>query len=144
MIITNELLLDEFRAKVECAWCGRRTLQGCHPHHIFSRGAGRLDVRINIVNLCWRCHFDHHNGLRPLRCDLLAVVAARENVLQPDIKAVVYLLRRLPKQPTVERIVLELHSLNGSEKRLVRKTLNAIQENQATPPASAEPSRRLT
>lgn len=100
MIVIDEKLLTEFRRKVQCEWCGKPTPSGCDPHHLFSRGHGggsRLDVRRNLVGLCRDCHNSHHNGHEPMRLDLLAVVAQREQCLQGDIEEEIYRLRRTLK-----------------------------------------------
>lgn len=106
MKILNEKLLEEFRAPGRCEWCGKRC-RVREPHHIYARGmggAGRLDVRINLVALgstlafeC-TCHTDHHAGERPLRDELLAVASAREGVLQRDAEAVIHYLVRLSRK----------------------------------------------
>ena len=55
MKIVCEELLDVFRQATSCGWCKRGT-SGADPHHIFSRGAGRLDIRVNLIPLCRLCH----------------------------------------------------------------------------------------
>lgn len=95
MIIKDVKLLNRFRQGGPCEYCKRMTIRR-QPHHIFCRGlnsARRLDVAINLIALCLQCHADFHNG-RILRCDLLALVAAREQRLQGDIEAEIYQLRR--------------------------------------------------
>ncbi len=101
MRIVNKALLREFAMAPRCQWCGRSVPTGLHPHHVFSRGAGRLDIRINLIPLCPpfvgnNCHGLVHAG-EIMRCDLLAVVAAREDVAQDKIEEYVHLLRRTPK-----------------------------------------------
>jgi hypothetical protein len=59
-------------------------------------GGGRLDIRINLLALCWQCHNEVHAG-HIQRCDLLAIVAARENCLQADIVSEIARLRRAQK-----------------------------------------------
>lgn len=99
MRIVDEKLLDRFRTAGKCEWCGQWF--GCRePHHVFARGMGsgsRLDIRINLAALCLWCHRSHHDGNRPLRCDLLAVVAKREGLLQADVEAEIRRLIRAPK-----------------------------------------------
>lgn len=95
MKIVDEKLLSLFRRGGPCEYCKRMTIRR-QPHHIFCRGlnsARRLDVAINLIALCLQCHADFHNG-RILRCDLLALVAAREGRLQGEIEAELYRLRR--------------------------------------------------
>jgi hypothetical protein len=100
MRIVDEKLLDQFRAAGPCSWC-REHCQRREPHHIHTRGiggGGRLDVAINLVSLCLRCHRSHHDGNEPLTCDLKAIVAAREGRLQDDIEAEIVALRKRRKQ----------------------------------------------
>lgn len=97
MLVIDEPLLNEFRQKGRCEWCARKR-QTC-PHHLHARGmggGGRLDIRVNLVALCQECHDNHHLGNRPLRCDLLAVVAAREKTTQDQILEEIWRLRRTP------------------------------------------------
>lgn len=94
----GEDVLAEFGGPGCCEWCGRWWPMR-HRAHIRHRGMGGdkrglLNVRINLVSLCPPCHYDHHQGHRPLRCDLLALVAAREGRLQGEIEAEIQSLRR--------------------------------------------------
>lgn len=101
--IVDDALLQTFREKPRCEYCLRPTPNGCDPAHIFSRGAGRLDIPINLVALCRSpCHTNNHaansgNRLRPNRDDLLLVVALREGLRVEDIVDEVHRLRRTPK-----------------------------------------------
>ena len=100
MRVVDKALLAVFRSAQRCEWCGKATPEGCHPHHLWGRGLGggsRLDIRLNLAALCARCHRLHHDGHRPLKCDLLAIVAAREHTTQDRIERVVYKIRRTPK-----------------------------------------------
>ena len=97
MIIKNEALLDYFRSKTRCEYCGRR-VKSCQPHHIFCRGLGggsRLDVMTNLVGLCgpFGCHTKFHNGDIP-REELLAIVAKREKTTVEDIENEIWKLLR--------------------------------------------------
>lgn len=96
MIIKDEPLLDEFRAK-RCEYCGYHA--AC-PHHLWARGiggGGRLDIRVNLVALCTVCHTQHHAGNPPYKAVLLNIVAAREGVTVDEIHETVWALRRAPK-----------------------------------------------
>jgi hypothetical protein len=95
--LVDEALLEEFRAKRRCEWCGRKLRHRPQPHHIFSRGAGRLDVRCNLIALggaadCG-CHDLVHVG-KPLRRQLLAVAAGREGMTVIQAEQLVWRLRR--------------------------------------------------
>jgi hypothetical protein len=97
--IIDENLLRSFREKPRCEWCGKPNVGQLQPHHVRCRGmggGGRLDVPVNLIALCAvPCHDDAHHG-RITATDLLAVVAAREGVLQQDIIDEVNRLRRTP------------------------------------------------
>lgn len=95
-IIDDDLLLD-FRLSFRCEWCGRKGPVDCH-HYWYRRGMGggsRLDHPWNLVAICRSCHDDHHAGHRPLRIDLLAIVAAREGVTQDEITQELLRLRNI-------------------------------------------------
>ena len=99
MKIIDEVLLDSFRFSTQCEYCKRTVLTGLDPHHMLSRGFGggtRLDVRINLIALCRECHRRFHDG-HILYADLLAIVSARENMLQDDIEREIFRLRRARK-----------------------------------------------
>jgi len=93
--IIDKTLLQEFREKRRCEFCGNPA-KPLQPHHLFGKGAGgwrRFDISINLIALCVFCHADFHAGLI-MRCDLLAVVAAREKTTQDAIVQTIYNLRR--------------------------------------------------
>jgi hypothetical protein len=93
MRIENENLLDWFRNAPKCEWCRKPTPAGCDPHHVRSRGAGRIDVRENLVSLCRVCHTIHHAGCEPTTEDLLEVVAKREGRTVESIRRKIDRLR---------------------------------------------------
>lgn len=108
MRIVDERLLREFRGPGHCEFCGRWFSQ-LDAAHVFARGMGsgsRLDVPENLVSLDRYCHTSHHDGLAPMRCDLLAVIAAREGCLQHEIEAYIRLLQRLPRGSEIPAAVL--------------------------------------
>ena len=101
MRIIDEKLLSRFRGPGFCDWC-KKYVRGRHPHHLWRRGIGgawRMDLAINLAALCYafqggdNCHERAHSG-EILRCDLLAIVAAREGVQQADIEREMWRLRR--------------------------------------------------
>lgn len=101
MRVIDAELLRVFRGKQCCEWCGWALRSPAQPHHIFTRGMGggsRLDVRINLVALGgpWDCdcHGRHHAGHEPLTCDLVALVAAREGLLQDELEREIWRLKR--------------------------------------------------
>jgi hypothetical protein len=101
VIIKDEHLLAEFRAKTDCERCKRWCPGELDVHHVFARGMGggkRLDVRINLLGLCRWCHHDFHSG-RISRRELLDLVACREQRRPGSIVTEIYRLRRQPKGP---------------------------------------------
>ena len=97
MKIVDEALLDEFRSARKCEFCRERTPRGADPAHIFSRGAGRVDIRENLVALCRNCHLENHAGKMPGRSALLAIAAMREVTTADAITEKVYWIRRTRK-----------------------------------------------
>ncbi len=95
-------VLDLFRRAEWCEWCGEATPGGCDPAHVYSRGAGQVDIRLNVVSLCRTCHSKEHNG-NITKAELLAVVARREGVKVETIGKVVQAIRRWPKEKPLPR-----------------------------------------
>ncbi len=105
MRIIDNRLLAEFRSAGPCEvcakWCRKR-----EAHHIHTRGAGRLDVRINLIALGsteQRQCACHRNAARIGRAAFLEIVARREQTTVDAIIEEIYRLRRLP-QPRVELV----------------------------------------
>ncbi len=127
MKLENDDALDFARGPGVCDWCKGR-IAGREPHHIFSKGAGQVDIKSNIAAICRVCHTSVHFGEIDDN-DILAVVAGRENVLQGDIEAVVWLIRRMPKisEMTAERYErIVSRELNYSARRLAMKELESF------------------
>lgn len=96
MRVENPDLLTYFRSRPACELCGLPTPFGTHPHHVHTRGAGQLDIALNLVALDPACHQLVHAGKVP-RQRLLEVVAEREGVLPEEVERAVWRLRRRPK-----------------------------------------------
>lgn len=90
-------LMERFRRKRRCEWCNCPLPNGADPAHIFSRGAGQVDIAGNLVALCRKDHNRNHAGLEPTPKQLLALAAKREGTTPEAIRAEVYRIRRLPK-----------------------------------------------
>ena len=91
MIITNDALLEEFRGAWKCECCGKSTLQGCDPHHLWGKGFGggaQLDIRVNLIALCRLCHRKFHDG-HLKKATLLIIVAKREGLTVAGIEAII-------------------------------------------------------
>jgi hypothetical protein len=107
MRIINQELLDLFGTELFCGLCGYKLRHKPEVHHVFSRGAGRLDIRINLIPLGgpWDCgcHHRFHDG-RIKRDDILAAVSRREGFTTESIELTVYALRRAGKSADPEEI----------------------------------------
>lgn len=125
MKIINKPLLASMAHPGPCEWCGK-LCSARESHHIFSRGAGRLDIRINLIALgkgfSCPCHTEAHQG-HITKDDFLAVVAVREKCYQADIRDVVHLLRRMQKEWDGDRLEAEMMDFTVTAKRLFARTL---------------------
>lgn len=108
MIIHNETLLSEFRTPGKCDWCGK-ACAAREGHHLFSKGAGRIDARWNLACLgktlsfqC-QCHSKHHQGLSPTAADLILMVADREKTNGAAIVDAMFYIRALDKNGQLDR-----------------------------------------
>lgn len=120
MRITDDELMEEFRRATHCSYCGVACPQGCDPAHAYSRGAGRLDVRWNLLALCRPCHIrNHHNAIT--RYQVLTVIARRENVALSSIQEAIYLLRRADRGWTSNQWDNEMAGLSEEAERLVNQ-----------------------
>ena len=106
MRLIDEEVLIEARSRERCEWCGRRG--PLDAAHILSKGAGRVDLPCNIVALDRFCHSRSHAGDDPTTADLLAIAAAREGILQDDIRRMVWAVRRAPKGSDLKDVLREL------------------------------------
>lgn len=95
----DEDVLDQFRTLGRCEWCRK----GCRKRvasHIYTRGAGRVDIPENLMGMCVSCELSHHspNG-KPSVKDMETVVALRMGIDPASIKDAVDAARLLPKPP---------------------------------------------
>ncbi len=100
MRIINEKLLERMRRSPRCEWCGKAGIR-LHPHHVVSRGAGGSDFVLNLIALCPvftgnNCHGLFHDG-HITQKDFLAIVAAREGMLQDEVFAEIWRVINAPK-----------------------------------------------
>lgn len=95
MKMNDPELRDLIRQAECCQWCFRFRVSDVH--HIYSKGAGQVDIRGNLIALCRTCHNEYHAG-HILRAHLLAMAAKRENTTQDKIRREVWRIRRLPKE----------------------------------------------
>lgn len=93
MKVIHESLLARFRLPGRCEYCGKPCQDGRDPAHIFSRGAGRIDIAENLVSLCRWCHNSNHLGNSPTKGNLLTIAARREGTTPEEIEAKVMRLR---------------------------------------------------
>lgn len=83
------------RSRIACEWCRAHTELVCA--HIYSRGAGWVDIPANLCGLCWRCHQHSHGGHEPTRDQLLVIAAGREGTTPEAITEEVHRIRRIDK-----------------------------------------------
>lgn len=135
MRIENKRLLREFAKATRCDFCGRHT-QGCDPAHLWSRGAGRLDIRCNLMSLCrglvidksgrissWvSCHQDYDGGLIPKET-MIGKKATIIGYSAADIEHVVLVLKRLPKDPRRDQVKEELRFMSKGGRALMVEEL---------------------
>ena len=76
MRVIHKSLRREFSKRGVCEYCGRKAKTDCA--HIWSRGAGQVDIIENLVSLCRRCHRRSHDGHDPSRSALMVIVCQRE------------------------------------------------------------------
>jgi len=99
MQILDEPLLQLFRDTRRCEVCGKRG--PVQPHHLLARGiggGGRLDIRANLVAVCFGpgtkdCHGRIHQGIIK-RDTLWLIVAKREKRSVASLQEEVWRLRR--------------------------------------------------
>jgi hypothetical protein len=99
IIVINEALLAEFRAKPFCEVCGAPNKVGLDPHHLHHKGLGggsRLDIVENLLAVCRDCHSHIHSGLAD-REHLWWLVALRQEKMVDQIKEHVWEMLRKPK-----------------------------------------------
>lgn len=107
MRIRNPPRLEDFRGPGLCMWC-RKWCDKLEPAHIQSVGAGGSDIGINLISLgcafCCGCHRLSHDGFRPMRIDLEVKVAERLGLQFDQVRGVVNLILRLPKETPYETV----------------------------------------
>lgn len=141
MRIEDEAVLREMRGPGRCEWCGA---YGPHREaaHILARGLGsgsRLDIPLNLVSLGiggWVgyaavcvCHNDSHNGKRPTTEDLLTISGKKVGATWQEVRAVLWMLKRIPKSPTAAEILREMEVLSEPEKVLAMRTIDRAQKH---------------
>ena len=115
----EEAILTLFRNEGLCDWCMLPCKQRDPHHTVIRRGTGggsRIDLAINLTALCHGCHLEHHAGHAPLKCDLMAVIAAREKIDQQTIKDVLRAIRDAPRSWSREEgraVIAEIYAKWG-------------------------------
>ncbi len=100
MRYVDEAVLRLYRGPGKCAICGTFSPQR-EAHHVWSRGAGRLDIGINLVSLggAWSCmcHSRSQSYTIPRKA-VVESVAFREGLDAAFVAQRVPWLRRQPKE----------------------------------------------
>lgn len=120
MKIVCESLLDEYRRKKRCEWCGTPSNDRAHPHHYKCRGLGgghQLDLCINIVALCPTCHAKAHGG-QIARHKIGLILAVRYDAMLASIEEALNFiansptkLRKIPSSRSMGRLSSEARRL---------------------------------
>ncbi len=115
MRIISPETLDRFRGPGRCSWCGKScsTTEG---HHWRSRGAGRLDIRINLLRLGSSLTFEcpcHGilQGKKEHEAKVIELIAIREKTTPEAVETVVNMLLRLPKEPRPWQFAKEMEDM---------------------------------
>ena len=108
MRIEDPQALRQVAETCRCECCNKHCPTGAAPHHLFSRGAGRLDIRLILQPLCLECHADFHNG-KISRAFLLGKRAKKERTTAEAITQVVHWLRALPKDANERQVRTSMH-----------------------------------
>lgn len=107
MNVPNDTLLASYRKPGLCEYCRKPCSMRCAAH-IFSKGAGRVDHPINLIQLGMDalrdcdCHSRSHHGRSPTRDDFLAIVAGREQTSAQRISDTIAAVRACPRKSTFE------------------------------------------
>lgn len=122
----------EYRTPGLCEVC-RKPCRAKECVHIFSVGAGRLDIRCNMVScgstpgFCCDCHSSNHqktNGKIVIQEQLLEISAKREKCKAEDIEPVIWFIRRLDQYSPPEVIMCRAEcELSLSQQALAIKEL---------------------
>ena len=94
MKIVNLKLLAEFSRPGVCENCGKPCPDGRDPHHILTKGAGRVDIRENLCGLCRACHNGFHSCGKPSAAKLFGISAKREGTTAQEAQAKIWEIRR--------------------------------------------------
>jgi hypothetical protein len=109
-----------------CEWCGSRGTR--HNHHVFGRGLGggkRVDADWTLCCLCWTCHNDVHHG-EITRESIIAIVAARCEVLQPDIEEAWRIICNLTGTPQISHVRWLLKTRAAATRNTRRLVLTTV------------------
>lgn len=122
MKILNSSLLKEFAKKKNCELCFDKYV--LHTHHEPPWGSAGLETRLTLIRLCIDCHTHRHAGAA-FRTEqaIVAAICTREKCSEGDREAVVFLLKRSPKDSGREWFFAESLLWATSAIALLDKTL---------------------
>lgn len=119
-------ILKQFGGPGRCEACGLRCRKRA-ACHIYSKGAGRVDARFNLVSLGFDavldcpCHCENHAGGPCSREVLLKIAAKREGTTPAAITEAVHYIRALDKNGAPIRPM----KISAEGMRLVQVALSA-------------------
>lgn len=129
MKIVNEPLLRQFRSR-PCELCGHQPPN--EPHHVIRKGIGggsQIDHPLNLLTVCRWHHEWIHRGMQPpdvrvpTARDLWRIVAKREGVEIDTVEAVMFCVKRLPRDARPHHLDAALEGCDEAVKRLVHDAL---------------------
>jgi hypothetical protein len=111
VILKDDNALNEARNRDRCEWCGKTTTwTRFQAAHIFTRGAGQVDIPENLLGLCCWCHAADQDAGGKMSKLLMQIVSGHRECLLAfvcggedscdwsDIAENVFAVRRLPKE----------------------------------------------
>lgn len=141
MIIIDKPLQKKIRDVGRCLWCGRSVPTECC--HLTAKGNGggfQLDVRWNLWSGCHECHMNQHAGhvlVDDGKADgdpdakdcLMARVAKREKTTKQAVREAIYLLRRIDKHDSDEKVQRKLAELEPGPRGLAQRVLEEVRRS---------------
>ncbi len=107
-------------------FCGRLAQ---HVHHEPTEGStgGGIETRLTLIRLCALCHTQRHAGAAyRTEQEIIAAICRREKCDEGDREAVVFLLKRAPKDSGREWFVVAASEWDDRRFALLEKTLQEI------------------
>lgn len=79
--IENLALRKKYR-HMKCCLCGFN--RGVCGHHIVRKSKIVLDVKQNLIPLCWKCHRSVHDGLKAFRSRMIGLLIFKYGIVKEE------------------------------------------------------------